>query len=309
MEPSRQRERAGFLFALASAALLAAVILIAKTLLRTMTPWVFTAYFFLVGAVAYPPYFLARRDALAFRPAAGAVRAGAVIGLCDVGYTLGYFHGLQQLNPAVAAFLGHTGEVLATLFGLIFLREAMSRAELRGMGLALAGLALVTARFEGASGSGVGSMLVAAVFFAVNAILIKRYTRRYDPIHLSFYRTVVLAAAMLALSASVLGIRAPRSNEWPLLLAAGVLGPFLNYLCFFSALARLEVSRVNVIRVSYSVLVLAGTITLYGQVPTTRQIVGGLGVVAGIVWMLYARSRALSPPARTSGPDGPVARR
>lgn len=297
---SHGRERAGLAFAVASAVFLASVVLIAKTLLKTMSPWLFTSYFFGFGAVAYVVYFVVRRDRRALEPAPGALTAGLVVGLVDVGYTLAYFYGLSILNPAVTAFLGHAGDVLAVMFGLVFLREVRTRSELAGIAIAFGGLALITARLDGIGSRGLAAMLTAAVFFAINAVLVKRYMRRYDPVTLSFYRTVVLAMAMIALSAAVLGLRLPRGDEWLLAIASGIVGPFLNYLCFYSALERLDVSRVNVIRVSYSVLVLLGAIFIYRQAPATRQIVGGLIVVAGIAWMVSARALLTARSARSS---------
>lgn len=285
-------ERRGLLYSLISAVFLAGVLLIAKTLLRSMSPWVFTSYFFLIGSAAYVGYFILRRDWAALRPSLPILGGGLLVGLLDVGYTLGYFYGLSQLNPAVAAFIGHSGELLATLAGIVLLRETVTARELAAIAVAFAGLALVTARFDAQSVRGTVSILIAALFFASSTLLVRRLTRRFHPVHLSFCRTLLLGLIMLSLSYSWLGFRPAQSHEWPLLLLAGFIGPFLNYLFFFKALALAPVSRVSVIRISHSLFVLMGSVFIYHQVPALRQIGGGLLLIAGIALLLQARAQA-----------------
>src|SRR5258705_4253027 len=96
---------------------------------------------------------------------------------------------------------------------------------------------------------------------------------------------------MLTLSLTVFSFRLPEGDEWLLLGLLGFLGPFLNYLFFFSALKRLEIGRVSVIRMCYSVLVVGGAYLIYSQLPSTRQIAGGLTMLTGVGFAVLEKSR------------------
>lgn len=284
-------EHKGAGFAALSAVFLAGVILIAKTLLQTMTPWGFTTFFFSFGAIWYSIYFLVRRDLGVFAPSSAAVKAGLVVGALDAGYTLAAFSALQILTPGVYAFFSHMADLLTALVGMILLRERFNRKELIGVGIAFAGLITMTAQTDSIVLRGFVLMVVSAAFFAANAVAVKRYTRVHSPIHLAFYRAIALALLLFAMSLTVVSFRWPRGDEWLLLAVVGLIGPFLNYLCFFNALKRLEIGRVSLLRMCYSVLVVVGAYVIYSQLPSDRQIVGGMTMLAGVGLVMLEKSR------------------
>ena len=296
-------ERTGALFAGLSAVFLAGVILIAKTLLVTMTPWGFTTFFFSAGAVWYSIYFVLRGDLAVFTPSRAAVKAGLVVGALDAGYTLAAFSALQLLSPGVYAFFSHMADLLTALVGLTLLRERFSRRELGGFGIAFLGLIAMTAQTDAIVLEGFVLMVVSAAFFAANAVAIKRYTRVHPPVHLAYYRAIALSLLLFGMSlTTVISFRWPRGDEWLLLALVGLIGPFLNYLCFFNALKRLEIGRVSLLRMCYSVLVVLGAYAIYAQLPTNRQIAGGMTMLAGVGLVMLEKSRL----ARIAAGSAPV---
>jgi drug/metabolite transporter (DMT)-like permease len=151
-----------------------------------------------------------------------------------------------------------------------------------GLAIAFVGLVAMTARTEAVVLEGLALMLVAAAFFAANAVAVKRFTKIHAPIHLAYYRAIALALLMIAYSLTLESFRLPRGNEWLLLALVGFIGPFLNYLCFFNALKRLAIGRVSIVRMCYSVLVVIGAYAIYAQLPMDRQILGGVVLLAGV---------------------------
>jgi drug/metabolite transporter (DMT)-like permease len=282
-------ERKGLLFASLSAVFLAAVVLIAKTVLATMTAWGFTTFFFGFGALWYTLYFVARRDFAVFAPSGDALRAGLVVGVLDAGYTLATFSALQLLTPGVYAFFSHIADLLTVLVGMAILRERFTGTSLVGLLIAFAGLVVMTARTDEVVLEGFLLMLVAAAFFAANAVAVKRYTKRHPPVHLAYYRAIALALVMTTFSLAVVGFRWPRGDEWWLLAVLGLIGPFLNYLFFFHALKRLAIGRVSLVRMCYSVLVVVGAYVFYAQLPADRQILGGIALLAGVALVVFQR--------------------
>ncbi|MEO8699419.1 MAG: DMT family transporter [Kofleriaceae bacterium] len=285
-------ERRGVVFAALSAVFLAGVVLIAKTLLQTMSAWGFTTFLFGFGAAWYTLYFLARRDFAVFAPSRGVVVAGLVVGALDAGYTLATFSALQLLTPGVYAFFSHLADLLTVIVGVAILRERFTIRASLGVAVAFAGLIVMTARTDAGVLDGFLLMVVAAGFFAANAVVVKRYTKRYLPIHLAYYRAIALAVLMLGFSFAIDTFRWPSGDEWWLLAIIGLIGPFLNYLFFFQALKRLAIGRVSLLRMCYSVLVIAGAYLIYAQLPTDRQIVGGLTLLAGVGLVVSSPQRS-----------------
>jgi drug/metabolite transporter (DMT)-like permease len=299
-------ERKGVLFAILSAVFLAGVILIAKTLLQTMTAWGFVTFFFSFGALWYTAYFAVRGDFKAFTPSRAAMKAGLVVGALDVGYTLAAFSALQLLHPGVYAFFSHMADLLTTLVGLALLRERFNRKELLGVVIAFLGLITMTAQTDAVVLKGFVLMVISAAFFAANAVAVKRYTKVHSPIYLAYYRAVALALVMFGLSLTVISFRLPRGNEWWLLALVGFVGPFINYLSFFNALKRLEIGRVSLIRMCYSVLVVVGAYLIYSQLPTSRQIAGGLTMLAGVGLVFLEKTRRSRMAATATASPAPV---
>ena len=99
-------------------------------------------------------------------------------------------------------------------------------------------------------------------------------------------------------------VRAERGRNGRRGALVGFVGPFLNYFCFFNALKRLEVSRVSVIRAGYSVVVLIGAFLIYDQLPSQRQIAGGLLVLTGVGLMVLEKGR-LAKLAAAAAPAPP----
>lgn len=284
-------DRKGLAYATLSTVFLAGVILVAKTLLQSMTAWGFTTFFFGFGALWYSVYFVARGEFAVFVPSRAAAIAGLIVGALDAGYTLATFSALQILTPGVYAFFSHMADLLTVIVGLVILRERFTGKAFLGLAVAFAGLVTMTAHTDDVVLDGFLLMVVAAAFFAANAVAIKKFTKVHSPIHLAYYRAIALALLMIAYSFTLESFRLPRGNEWLLLALVGFIGPFLNYLCFFNALKRLEIGRVSLLRMCYSVLVVVGAYAVYSQLPSDRQIVGGAAMLGGVGVVMLERSR------------------
>lgn len=304
MSDRLSQERAGVLLAVGSASCLAAVVLLGKLALRTLSPWGFTTFFFGFAALWFVVYLVATRDFSAFRPSRQAAFAGLLVTVLDSGYALTFNMALKVLHPAVHGFLGHIADLLAAGMGLIVLRERFSRLELGGIFVAFIGIVVMSARADTIEIRGLLLMLVSGAFFAVNIVAVKRYTQRHPPQHLAFYRATGIALVMFSTSLILHDFRFLVGREWPLMVALGFVGPFLGYLCFFHAIKRLEVGRVTVVRMHYSLLVLIGSVVFYGQLPRLGDLLGGLLLLAGVVTLVIEKTRLSKQPVRAPGAAG-----
>jgi bacterial/archaeal transporter family protein len=291
--------RLGIAMAATCGVLTATTLLIGSRLVRTLPPLPMVACVYLVGATLHACLHFGRGRPLDAPPWRSLVPGAALVGVFDAVYNGALLSGLAFLRPPVHAFYSLLGEVFATALGIFVLRENYTRREGFAAAAVVLGLLAVRARSEGADGRGLACMIVAALAFATSAMFVRNIVRRHSPTHVAFVRTVIAAVALLTASA-LFGLRAPRGAEWPLVIAMGFLGPFLNGLLFYHALRHLEVGRAVMLRMTYVLLIPLGAWTLFGQPISLREALGGALMVAGALVLVRERARR----AETPSPEG-----
>ena len=204
----------------------------------------------------YPLFaFLAIRFAIASVvlavPAAGRMRglgrpgwsAGVSLGLLlALGYAL-QTAGLERTTVSSAGFITGLYVVFTPLLGLILFRTRVGAAVWVGVGLAVAGLALLSGV---GAGDPVGDLLVLAgsAAYSLQIALMERYAPRYDPV--AFTQAEMLSAfAGFAVVAVVLGqVEIPRGwTVWGALLVTGIFASALGFLVQTWAQRQISASR------------------------------------------------------------------
>ena len=193
----------------------------------------------------YPLFaFLAVRFAIASlvlaAPAAPRLRtlgrggwvAGLALGLLlAAGYAL-QTAGLERTTVSSAGFITGLYVVFTPLLGLLLFRTRVGTAVWLGVGLSVAGLALLSGVGAGA-GDPVGDALVLAgsAAYSLQIALMERYAPRYDPV--AFTQAEMLAAfGGFAVVAVALGqVELPRGwTVWGALLVTGIFASALGFL-------------------------------------------------------------------------------
>ena len=191
----------------------------------------------------YPLFaFLAVRFAIASlvlaAPAAPRLRtlgrggwiAGLALGLLlAAGYAL-QTAGLERTTVSSAGFITGLYVVFTPLLGLLLFRTRVGAAVWLGVGLSVAGLALLSGV---GAGDSVGDLLVLAgsAAYSLQIALMERYAPRYDPI--AFTQAEMLAAfGGFAVVAVALGqVEVPRGwTVWSALLVTGIFASALGFL-------------------------------------------------------------------------------
>jgi drug/metabolite transporter (DMT)-like permease len=204
----------------------------------------------------YPLFaFLAVRFAIASLvlavPAAGRMRslgrrgwvAGASLGLLlAIGYAL-QTAGLERTTVSSAGFITGLYVVFTPLLALLLFRTRVGGAVWIGVGLAVAGLAMLSGV---GAGDAIGDLLVLAgsAAYSVQIVLMERYAPRYDAV--AFTQAEMLAAfGGFALVAIALGqLELPRGwTVWGALLVTGIFASALGFLVQTWAQRRTSATR------------------------------------------------------------------
>jgi drug/metabolite transporter (DMT)-like permease len=180
------------------AAVWGATFFMIKDALQAVPPLWFMALRFGLAAVLLAPFAM---------PGVwdGGIRAGVLVGLLlFLGYALQTL-GLQFTSASRAGFITGLAVVLVPCAEALIFGSRPSRAAVVGVGLSVAGMALLAfgANDPGLVAQGDVLVLGCALAFSAHILAVGRYAPRLNPLRLTFVQALTVAALSLAL-ASVL---------------------------------------------------------------------------------------------------------
>ena len=203
-----------------------------------------------------------------------------------------YWAGVQRMDPSLAAFLNRSEVPIAIALGIIFLKERLTRMEIFGMILSLTGIVIMRLTLRIEYSTGFWLVLLGSVFFGMTEFVSKIAVRHVGPVALTYMRNMFLAVffwlAFTISGQSYDGLEV----VWPGVIALGFLGPIMSRMSYLMALKRISLSRVAVISQSQPVFVILIALLVLGQLPTFREVVGGLFLTVGCMLMIISRPHA-----------------
>jgi drug/metabolite transporter (DMT)-like permease len=164
---------------------------------------------------------------------------GAVLAL---GYVL-QTAGLERTTVSSAGFVTGMYVVLTPLLALALFRVHVAAAAWVGVGVALAGLAMLAGIH---AGSPAGDLLVlgGAAAFALQIVLMERYAPRYDPLALTLAQLVGALVCLLVVALARGELHVPHgATVWSALLVTGIFASALAFLVQAWAQRRTSATR------------------------------------------------------------------
>jgi drug/metabolite transporter (DMT)-like permease len=247
------------------------------------------------GTLAVPG--AARIRALGPRGAAAGAVAGALLG---AGYAL-QTAGLERTSVSSAGFVTGMYVILTPLLALLLFRVRVAAATWLGVGLATAGLALLSGVH---AGSPAGDLLVlaGAAVYAVQIVLMERYAPRYDAVALTLVEMATAFAGLLATALATGQLGVPHGwTVWGALVVTGVFASALAFLAQTWAQQRTSATRTAL---AFSLEPVWAAIFGYALAGDRLGAVGWLGcatIMAGIVLAEPAAGGALVRLVRRPG--------
>lgn len=210
----------------------------------------------------------------------------------------GYWAGIQRMDPSLATLLNRTEVVVAIMLGMIFLRERFTKLEAFGVFLSIVGIIIMRLTLRMEYSSGFWLVLGGAFFFGITEFFSKIAVRYVAPLILGYVRNVILAVMYWIAFAAIGQGYGGFSHVWIGVIAVGVVGPVAARLLYLHALKRLELSKVAVISQSQPVFVIIIAGLFLHEIPTFREVTGGILLTAGCLIMIAARYMSLRRPRR-----------
>lgn len=203
---------------------------------------------------------------------------------------------VHYTTAANAALLGNTAPLWVALGAWLLFRERLSTRFWLGLGLALAGAALILGTdFLLRPRLGIGDLMAigAGIFYAGYMLVTQRSRQYFNPLtHLwlmGVSASFGLLLINLALGNPIAGYSA---QSWLVFFAAAILSQIVGYMSLTYALGHLPASIVSTTMVGQPIVTAILAIPLLGEILTGLQIVGGVIALAGIFTVIQAYSKS-----------------
>jgi drug/metabolite transporter (DMT)-like permease len=287
--PARYRDAGLFVLL---AALFGGAFVAIKTGLRELPPVLFAALRFDVGAVALLAYVVVSRPRTRWRPQTRADVFGvaAAATLLVAANNAFLFAGQALTTPAAASVMYGLNPILAPVFAYVVLGEGLSRANVAGIAVALAGVLLVVGPSPSAFGGGAAGqalVLVAAAAVALGSVLLRRVDPPMDSVTLTGWGmaggAVLLHGASLAAGESPAHVADVGLTTAASVLVVGLPATALAYTIYVGLVARVGPVRTNLVSYAFPAFAaLSGWLVLGAPVSASTAL-GFLVVLAGFV--------------------------
>ncbi len=234
----------------------------------------------LIGAViGAVPYALSRPG----WPSKAGLRLHVIRGGVASVMATTFFYGIARVPLAEGIALSFIAPLIALYLSVVLLGETVGRHSVIASLLGIAGvLVLMATRIGAPSGErhldGVIAILISAVFYAYNIILMRQQSQVATPSEVGFFQPVT-AAAFLLLAAPAWGV-VPALVHLPMLLLSAVLA-LVSLVLLSWAYARAEAQVL--VPVEYTAFVWAALMGwwFYSEALTLSTLIGAILIVAG----------------------------
>jgi drug/metabolite transporter (DMT)-like permease len=250
----------------------------------------FLALRFAIGSLALFPFALTRARRSSWKRGA---LAGALLGLLVAGAYASQTAGLVHTTVSGAGFVTGLYVVMTPLLALVLLRRRIEATTWLAVMLAGLGFAMLSGIPQG-SRSGNALVLVSALLWAAQIVLMERYAPRFDPLILALSEMTTCLVCFAAIALALGDLRVPRGwVVWGALLVTGLLASAFAFLVQSWAQQQMSAVRTAVVFALEPVFAAIFGVLLAGDRLGWLGWGGCAVIMAGIVLAEPAAGRAL----------------
>ncbi|MEU2716146.1 DMT family transporter [Streptomyces sp. NPDC007205] len=213
------------------------------------------------------------------------------------------FQSYKNTSISVATVVYHTQPFYVVLLGALLFRERLTAAKAGWIGVAFAGLILVSGVTPGdfARGgsylTGIGQALAAALLYGLSTLVTKRITG-VRPHLIALVQ--VLVGIPLLLPFADFGAMSGTGWGWGWLAGLGLIHTGVMYVLMYAAYAKLPTSKIAVLAFVYPAVAMVMDWAVYGHHIGLVQALGVPLIVTASLKVTLARPRVSAPAPRTA---------
>lgn len=225
---------------------------------------------------------------LNMRPWRG-VSGGTVAKLLTTGVALGghwilFFLAVQIGGVAVATLGFASFPAFTALIERLVFGQRLGRTDSLILLLVSVGLILVTPSFDLRDGATEGLLwgVLSGASYAAIAVANKHFASKVDGLPSCWWQCLAISLVLLPWCLPELPTVSTR--DWWQLAALGVLCTALAYSLFIASLRHVRTHTAAVVIAMEPIYAIAGAWLIFGSVPTTGMLLGGLLILGAVVW-------------------------
>lgn len=193
------------------------------------------------------------------------------------------YEAVAFIDPGTASLLSETSKLFSLVFGLFWLREKLTVAQVGGALLAVAGVFVIS--FQSGDYLRLGSLLVlsSALMYAIHAAIAKRYGGGIEFLDFFFFRLLCTTGMLFLFALGRHELVWPGPTAWLLLAVVGTVDVVISRTLYYVALRRLKMSIHSIVLTLSPVAAICWSLLLFDTLPTLQQLLGGVGVILGVL--------------------------
>jgi len=218
---------------------------------------------------------------------------------------LGFIGGMALSTVAHAGLIVALGPVMVLIIVVVMRMEALTAGKFAGMLIAFAGVGILTSdkTGQGSAGHWRGDLILlgSTLVFAVYTVLMKEVANHYDTWMLNalvFVMTTLMLLPVCARSTLATRWSALTLEAWWGLAFMVIFGTVASYLLFAYVMRELAASRVAAFNYLQPVIASGLGIWVLSERLTSKVLVGGVIILAGVYLTERERGEAATPPGQ-----------
>lgn len=197
--------------------------------------------------------------------------------------------GLDLSNSGISALIGKTEFLFAIVLGALFLKERYTPLQYLSIPIVFLGLYFITQIKTEVSFFVVGLILLSRLCYALQSMLVKKYGGSMDSQSFAFLRAFSMSIIAF-LTVLFLGTFEPIPLVAFMVLGINqFFGLYLGRIFFFEAHKYLPISKINFMMIMEPILVLIGSVLLFGDTISTQKMMGATCILIGLYLFIKGR--------------------
>lgn len=262
-------------------------------LLAPYLPPTASSFYYMTLALIQIALFAALRRQIDWRVFRDNARFFILIGFLIAVATSTSFAAVLYIDPGTASLLARMGTIFSLAFGLLWLKEKLTRGEQVGAILAVFGVIVIS--FQPGAGSGsllLGTLLVLSSTFtyALHAAIVKRQGGGIDLLNFFLFRMLSSCFFLLLFTVGRGELVWPAGREvWLILLLAATVNVTISRSLYYIVLRRIDLSILTILLTLSPVITIIWSVLLFEERPSLQGLLGGVAVILGVILVTLSK--------------------